>query len=39
MDRTGLRGGPVRLPLLDLSPADAESVTRLLREASVAAVA
>ncbi len=39
MDRIGLRGGPVRLPLLDSSAADAEVVTRLLREASVAAVA
>lgn len=39
MDRVGLRGGPVRLPLLDSSVADARLVERLLAEASVAPVA
>ncbi len=36
MQRVGLHGGPVRLPLLDLSAADARQVEALLREASVA---
>lgn len=35
----GLRGGPVRLPLLDSPPADVALVKDLLREASVTAVA
>jgi 4-hydroxy-2-oxoglutarate aldolase len=39
MERVGLRGGPVRLPLLDCSPNEALQVTELLREASVATVA
>ena len=39
MDRVGLRGGPVRLPLLDASPADRADVDRLLREASLVGVA
>lgn len=39
MERVGLRGGPVRLPLLDSTAPEVELVTRLLREASVAAVA
>lgn len=39
MQCVGLHGGPVRLPLLDSSPADAALVAELLREASVAAVA
>jgi len=39
MQRVGLRGGPVRLPLLDSSPSDAAQVAELLREASVASVA
>lgn len=39
MARVGLRGGPVRLPLLDSSSADVADVDRLLREASLAAVA
>lgn len=39
MDRLGLRGGPVRLPLLGPSAQDAADVDRLLREASVAGVA
>jgi 4-hydroxy-2-oxoglutarate aldolase len=38
MKRVGLRGGPVRLPLLASSAADAADVDRLLREASLAAV-
>ncbi|ODT02283.1 MAG: hypothetical protein ABS52_14290, partial [Gemmatimonadetes bacterium SCN 70-22] len=36
MQRVGLHGGPVRLPLLDLSPSDAALVAELLRESSVA---
>ena len=39
MERVGLNGGPVRLPLLAASPADVRDVDRLLREASLAAVA
>ncbi len=39
MDAIGLRGGPVRLPLLDSSPSDVALVKELLREASVASVA
>ncbi|MFP5355209.1 MAG: hypothetical protein ACLGIK_08670, partial [Gemmatimonadota bacterium] len=39
MQRVGLHGGPVRLPLLDCTPADAALVAELLREASVAPVA
>lgn len=39
MDLVGLRGGPVRLPLLPLGASDAKLVQELLREASVAAVA
>ncbi|GMV10929.1 MAG: hypothetical protein AMXMBFR55_26630 [Gemmatimonadota bacterium] len=39
MQRVGLHGGPVRLPLLDLSPSDADLVAELLRESSVASVA
>lgn len=39
MEKVGLRGGPVRLPLLDSSPADAALVAELLKEASVAPVA
>lgn len=39
MQRVGLHGGPVRLPLLDLSPSDAALVAELLRESSVASVA
>ncbi len=39
MQSVGLHGGPVRLPLLDSSPADAALVAELLREASVVAVA
>lgn len=38
MQRVGLHGGPVRLPLLDSSPSDAALVTEILREASVASV-
>jgi 4-hydroxy-2-oxoglutarate aldolase len=36
MQRVGLHGGPVRLPLLDASPDEARQVEELLREASVA---
>jgi 4-hydroxy-2-oxoglutarate aldolase len=39
MERVGLRGGPVRLPLLPPSAADAGDVDRLLRAASLEAVA
>lgn len=39
MERVGLRGGPVRLPLLPPSAADNADVDRLLREASLEAVA
>ena len=39
MQMVGLRGGPVRLPLLDSSPSDVALVKELLREASVVAVA
>ena len=39
MERVGLCGGPVRLPLLASSPADVADVGRLLREASLAGVA
>lgn len=39
MERVGLHGGPVRLPLLDCSPNDALQVAELLREASVVAAA
>ncbi len=39
MEKVGLRGGPVRLPLLDSSAADAALVAELLKEASVAPVA
>jgi 4-hydroxy-2-oxoglutarate aldolase len=39
MERVGLRGGPVRLPLLGASPADLADVDRLLREASLVDVA
>lgn len=39
MERVGLRGGPVRLPLLPPSPADVADVDRLLRAASLAGVA
>ena len=39
MEKVGLHGGPVRLPLLPSSPADVKLVHELLREASVAAVA
>jgi len=39
MERVGLRGGPVRLPLLPPSSADVADVDRLLREASLEAVA
>jgi len=39
MQRVGLHGGPVRLPLLDLSPSYAALVAELLRESSVASVA
>jgi len=39
MERVGLHGGPVRLPLLDSSPNDALQVTELLHEAGVATVA
>jgi len=39
MDRVGLRGGPVRLPLLAPSASDVSDVERLLREASLEAVA
>ncbi|MGQ0646955.1 MAG: dihydrodipicolinate synthase family protein [Gemmatimonadaceae bacterium] len=39
MERVGLRGGPVRLPLLASSAQDLADVDRLLREASLAAVA
>jgi dihydrodipicolinate synthase/N-acetylneuraminate lyase len=39
MERVGLRGGPVRLPLLSPSPADVADVDRLLRAASLAGVA
>jgi 4-hydroxy-2-oxoglutarate aldolase len=39
MERVGLRGGPVRLPLLAASPADLADVERLLREASLTSVA
>jgi 4-hydroxy-2-oxoglutarate aldolase len=35
LDRIGLRGGPVRLPLLAPSAADVGDVERLLRDASV----
>lgn len=38
MQHVGLHGGPVRLPLLDSSPADVAQVIDLLKEASVAAV-
>ena len=36
MERVGLKGGPVRLPLLAASPADLADVDRLLRDASLA---
>ena len=36
MDRVGLRGGPVRGPLVRLSAADEARVTELLRESSLA---
>lgn len=36
MERVGLKGGSVRLPLLGASPADLADVDRLLREASLA---
>jgi 4-hydroxy-tetrahydrodipicolinate synthase len=36
MDRVGLRGGPVRGPLLPLSPADDARVVELLRASSLA---
>lgn len=39
MERVGLRGGPVRLPLLAASAQDVHDVERLLREASLAGVA
>ncbi|MCC6930638.1 MAG: dihydrodipicolinate synthase family protein [Gemmatimonadaceae bacterium] len=39
MEKVGLRGGPVRLPLLDSSPTDVALVSELLKEASVASVA
>ncbi len=39
LERTGLRGGPVRLPLLEPSEADRADVERLLKEASLEAVA
>lgn len=39
MQLVGLRGGSVRLPLLDATPAEVELVRDLLREASVAPVA
>ncbi len=39
MERVGLKGGPVRLPLLASSPADLADVDRLLREASLTGVA
>lgn len=38
MDRIGLRGGSVRMPLLDSSTADAAQVVEMLREASVVGV-
>jgi 4-hydroxy-2-oxoglutarate aldolase len=38
MDRVGLRGGPVRLPLLDSSERELADVDRLLRDASLASV-
>jgi len=37
MDRVGLRGGPVRLPLLPTPPADLAMVNDLLRDATVGA--
>ncbi|MFN8580695.1 MAG: dihydrodipicolinate synthase family protein [Gemmatimonadaceae bacterium] len=37
LERVGLRGGPVRLPLLPPTPADASQVDALLREAAVVA--
>lgn len=39
MQTVGLHGGPVRLPLLDLSASDTTMVAELLRESSVAPVA
>lgn len=39
MQTVGLHGGPVRLPLLDLSASDTAMVAELLRESSVAPVA
>lgn len=39
MERVGLKGGPVRLPLLASSEADLADVDRLLREASLTGVA
>ncbi len=38
MERVGLRGGPVRLPLLPASAEDVGTVDRLLREASLVGV-
>lgn len=38
MHQVGLRGGPVRLPLLDLSPDDVTFVREVLREGSVSMV-
>jgi 4-hydroxy-2-oxoglutarate aldolase len=39
MERVGLKGGPVRLPLLGASAQDVADVERLLRDASLAGVA
>jgi 4-hydroxy-2-oxoglutarate aldolase len=39
MERTGLKGGPVRLPLLAASAADIADVERLLRDAALAGIA
>lgn len=39
MERVGLKGGPVRLPLLPPSAADIAEVERLLRDASLVGVA
>ncbi len=39
MERVGLRGGPVRMPLLDCTAHEALQVTELLREASVVSTA
>jgi dihydrodipicolinate synthase/N-acetylneuraminate lyase len=39
MEKVGLNGGPVRLPLLGITSSDVDHVAALLREASVAAIA